>query len=118
MSVLMDVFVIASLILSILLTIQSAYTLYLMLYTWDRPDAYQKAKQPTLARQQLERVLKINPNYLPGRVHYGIGLYSAGRKADAVKTWEEVLEKNPGNRSAEMYLNLVREGHPPKGAES
>ena len=28
--------------------------------------AYQKANQPALARQQLERVLKINPNYSDG----------------------------------------------------
>jgi cellulose synthase/poly-beta-1,6-N-acetylglucosamine synthase-like glycosyltransferase len=47
MSVLLDVFVVSSLVLSILLTIQSAYTLYLMLYTWDRPEAYHKAKAPT-----------------------------------------------------------------------
>ena len=44
MNVLLDVFVLGSLLLSVLLTIQSAYTLYLMLYTWDRPEAYQKAK--------------------------------------------------------------------------
>jgi cellulose synthase/poly-beta-1,6-N-acetylglucosamine synthase-like glycosyltransferase len=36
----------ASLVLSILLTIQSAYTLYLMLYTWDRPEAYRMAQAP------------------------------------------------------------------------
>jgi cellulose synthase/poly-beta-1,6-N-acetylglucosamine synthase-like glycosyltransferase len=47
MSVLTDALVLGSLLLSILLTIQSAYTLYLMLYTWDRADAYQKAKAPT-----------------------------------------------------------------------
>jgi cellulose synthase/poly-beta-1,6-N-acetylglucosamine synthase-like glycosyltransferase len=47
MNALLDVFVVGSLVLSILLTIQSAYTLYLMLYTWDRPDAYHKAKAPT-----------------------------------------------------------------------
>ena len=46
MNVLLDVFVLGSLLLSVLLTIQSAYTLYLMLYTWDRPEAYQKAKAP------------------------------------------------------------------------
>jgi cellulose synthase/poly-beta-1,6-N-acetylglucosamine synthase-like glycosyltransferase len=46
MNVLMDVFVIGSLALSILLTIQSAYTLYLMLYTWDRPEAHRKARAP------------------------------------------------------------------------
>ena len=58
---------------------------------------------------QFDEILKINPNYLPGRVHYGIALYSAGRKEDAVKCWEDVLERNPGNRSAEMYLNLVKD---------
>jgi cellulose synthase/poly-beta-1,6-N-acetylglucosamine synthase-like glycosyltransferase len=47
MTVLLDVLMLGSLLLSILLTIQSAYTLYLMLYTWDRPEAYLKAKAPT-----------------------------------------------------------------------
>jgi glycosyltransferase XagB len=46
MSVLVDAFVLGSLVLSVLLTIQSAYTLYLMLYTWDRPEAYRRAKAP------------------------------------------------------------------------
>ncbi len=36
--------------LSILLTIQSVYTLYIMVYTWDRPEAYQKAKAPARFR--------------------------------------------------------------------
>src|SRR5215831_15980265 len=47
MSAILDGFVVGSLVLSILLTIQSAYTLYLMLYTWDRPEAYQRAKAPS-----------------------------------------------------------------------
>jgi tetratricopeptide (TPR) repeat protein len=58
---------------------------------------------------EFEEILKVNPNYLPGRVHYGIALYSAGRRPEAVAMWEDVLAKNPGNKSAEMYLNLVRE---------
>ena len=49
------------------------------------------------------------PGYLPGRVHYGIALYSAGRKPDAIKAWEDVLSRSPGNKSAEMYLNLVKD---------
>jgi cellulose synthase/poly-beta-1,6-N-acetylglucosamine synthase-like glycosyltransferase len=35
-----------SLALSVVLTIQSAYTLYLMLYTWDRPEAYRLSQAP------------------------------------------------------------------------
>ena len=41
-----NVYVACSLALSILLTIQSAYTLYLMVYIWDRPDAYHRAQAP------------------------------------------------------------------------
>jgi glycosyltransferase XagB len=46
MPVLLDVFVLGSLVLSVLLTVQSAYTLYLMLYTWDSPDSYMNARAP------------------------------------------------------------------------
>jgi len=38
--------IVGSLVLSILLTIQAAYTLYLMLYTWDQPEAYRMAQAP------------------------------------------------------------------------
>ncbi len=40
-------FLAGSLVLSLLLTLQSAYTLYLMLYTWDLPEAYRLAQAPT-----------------------------------------------------------------------
>ncbi len=33
--------------LSLILTIQSVYTLYIMLYTWDRPEAFRRAKAPS-----------------------------------------------------------------------
>ena len=56
---------------------------------------------------EFEEILRINPEYVPGRVHYGIALYSAGRKEDALAVWEDVLARYPGNRSAQMYLNLV-----------
>jgi glycosyltransferase XagB len=63
MTVLTDCLVLGSLLLSILLTIQSAYTLYLMLYTWDRSEAYLEAKAP-------ERFLNPQKSYtvmLPAR---------------------------------------------------
>lgn len=44
---LVGLIIMGSLTLSILLTIQSAYTLYLMLYTWDRPQAYRMSQAPT-----------------------------------------------------------------------
>ncbi len=58
---------------------------------------------------EFETLLATNPNYLPGCVHYGIALYSAGRRTDAVRVWEDVLATQPGHKGAEMYLNLVRD---------
>ena len=42
-----SLYIVCSLGISMFLTIQSAYTLYLMLYVWDRPDAYRKAQAPS-----------------------------------------------------------------------
>lgn len=72
-------------------------------------DALRDQGDHAAAIAQFEEILKVNPNYLPGRVHYGIALYSAGRRADAIQIWEDVLARHPGNKSAEMYLSLVRD---------
>lgn len=72
-------------------------------------DALRDTGDHASALAEFEAILKANPNYLPGRVHYGITLYSAGRRADAIAIWEDVLARNPGNKSAEMYLSLVRD---------
>lgn len=41
-----SVLIAAALIFSILVTIQAGYTVYLMIYTWDQPDAYDAAAAP------------------------------------------------------------------------
>ncbi len=61
---------------------------------------------------EFESIVKQAPNYLPARVHYGIALYAAGQRGEAIAAWEDVLRRNPGNKSAEMYLSLVREMKP------
>ncbi len=47
--------------LSLLLTIQSVYTLYAMLYTWDRPEAYRRAKAPARFRPPQKSFTVILP---------------------------------------------------------
>lgn len=42
----MTLFLAAITVLSILLTIQAAYTAYIMIYTWDRPETYRRARAP------------------------------------------------------------------------
>ncbi len=44
---LVDLLVLGALMFSMTLTVQSAYTLYIMLYTWDQPEVYEKAKAPS-----------------------------------------------------------------------
>lgn len=63
---------------------------------------------------ELEAAVESKTSYLPARVALGVALYSAGREEDAVKTWEEVLSQSPANKSAEMYLKLVRAGSSPE----
>ena len=47
--------------LSLLLTILSVYTLYIMLYTWDRPEAYRRAKVPARFRPPQKSFTVILP---------------------------------------------------------
>jgi tetratricopeptide (TPR) repeat protein len=72
-------------------------------------DALRDAGRHDEALKQFEQAIEQNDSFMPGRVHYGIALYSAGRRAEAVRVWEDVLVRSPGNKSAQMYLNLVKE---------
>jgi len=42
--------ILGALVLSVFLSVQAAYTIYIMLYTWDQPEAYEKAKAPSTFR--------------------------------------------------------------------
>ena len=81
-------------------------------------DGLRDARRHDEALHEFEAILEQAPSYLPGRIHQGIALYSAGRKAEAIAAWEAVLARSPGNKSAEMYLALVREPDVPASARS
>ena len=67
-------------VLSILLTIQSIYTLYIMLYTWDQPEASRLAKAPT--------------HFLPPRKSFTV-LLPARHEEDVIQTTiERVVRAN------------------------
>ena len=55
---------------------------------------------------ELEEVVRQTPNYLPARLNLGLSLYAADRKDEAARHWRFVLEVSPGNRNAELYLQL------------
>ena len=66
---------------------------------------------PTSIRE-LELVRAEQPRYAPGGVHLGLSYHAAGRHEDASAQWRAVLEADPTNASARMYLAML-EGHPP-----
>jgi tetratricopeptide (TPR) repeat protein len=56
---------------------------------------------------EYEEVVRQAPTFVPARLNLGLSLFAAGRKDDAAAHWRKVLEISPGNRSAEMYLQIA-----------
>jgi tetratricopeptide (TPR) repeat protein len=66
--------------------------------------------QVDAAIDELERIRAENPRYVAGRLHLGLSYFAAGRKDDAQAEWLEALTLSPGNKSAEMYLSILKTG--------
>lgn len=47
----MSILLLCALLFSAVVTVQACYTLYMMIYTWDRPEAYEKSKAPSVFRE-------------------------------------------------------------------
>jgi tetratricopeptide (TPR) repeat protein len=77
-------------------------------------DALRDAGRLDEALAELAAILELKPQFTRARVHLGVALYSAGRREEAIRAWEEALARSPGNRSAEMYLQLMSAA-PPAG---
>lgn len=60
---------------------------------------------------ELARLVEEHPQYEPAQVRYGQFLHLAGRKAEAIKIWEAVSQRNPANKSASIFLRV--EGQTP-----
>lgn len=63
-------------------------------------------KEGALAEYQLckEQV----PKFVAARVNLGVTLYALGRKDQARAEWESVQADDPGNKSARMYLDIMK----------
>ena len=74
------------------------------------------------AEQELKEALLHRPAYAPARVALGVLCLLSGDTASAIREWETVLEDDPGNKSAEMYIRVAREearnSAPPAAGES
>ena len=67
---------------------------------------YRDAGDLQRAREQYEAAKSANPKYVPARVLLGVTLFSLGDSTAAVAEWREVLEIDPENKSAQMYVRM------------
>ncbi len=67
------------------------------------------AGQLVAACAEFERVKVERPNYLPARISLGVTYFALNDKALAKNEWKSVLEIDPQNKTASMYLNMVEQ---------
>ncbi len=58
------------------------------------------------AFDELKRLKNEYPSYMPARLALGILYYGHGKVLEAQTEWHKILEKDPGNQDAHMYLKL------------
>ena len=46
-------------------------------------------------------------NTSPARVNLGLTYFTMGRRADALSEWQQILDIEPTNKSAAMYIAMV-----------
>jgi tetratricopeptide (TPR) repeat protein len=68
------------------------------------------------AVREFERVKVENPRFVGGRLHLGLAYYAQGRRNEAADEWQEVLVIAPENKSAHMYLAMVKQPPPDAAA--
>ena len=66
-----------------------------------------EAKDPERAKEHLLAAVHARPNYVPGRVQLGVTLLALGELDGAEEQWKRVLEIEPENTQAKMYLRVL-----------
>jgi tetratricopeptide (TPR) repeat protein len=59
------------------------------------------------ACEEFEKVKSKKPNYLPARISLGVTYFALTNREAAKSEWEAVLELDPKNKTAGMYLRMV-----------
>jgi tetratricopeptide (TPR) repeat protein len=66
-----------------------------------------EAKDLARARMHYEAAVAAKPNYVPARVQLGVTLLALGELSGAEEQWNKVLETEPDNTQAKMYLRVL-----------
>lgn len=71
-------------------------------------EVYQTMGDHSAARYELAEAVSVRPDYGPARVALGVLLLVSGQRPEAIRVWQEALERDPTNKSAEMYLRMAK----------
>lgn len=71
--------------------------------------AYRDMRDYSKAVKELKEAIEINSDYVPARINMGITYYAMGYMDKAKTEWLQVLHKNPNDKKARMYINLITE---------
>jgi tetratricopeptide (TPR) repeat protein len=77
-----------------------------------RAKAFAKKGFVTRAIQDLQQLKNERPGELSVRIQLGLLHYSQSNVLDAELEWESVLERDPVNREAIAYLELIKSARP------
>jgi tetratricopeptide (TPR) repeat protein len=67
---------------------------------------------------EFEHAKRLRPEYLPARINLGVTMFSLGRREEAILEWQEVIERDPENKSARLYLKMVKDEHGPQAGSA
>lgn len=70
---------------------------------------YRDVRDYSRSVRELEEAVSINPDYTPATLNLGITYYTMGQMEKAKAEWLKVLHKNPNDKMAQMYMNLIAE---------
>jgi len=70
---------------------------------------YRDAGQQDQAVTVLETVKEKHPEYTPALISLGVTYFSKGDKKAAEKQWQSIIDRDPDNRTAGMYLRMVKQ---------
>lgn len=71
-------------------------------------EVYKAMGDLSAARYELAEAVSVRPDYGPARVALGVLLLVNGQRSEAIRVWQEALERDPTNKSAEMYLRMAK----------
>jgi tetratricopeptide (TPR) repeat protein len=72
-------------------------------------NVYREMGMHNAAIAEFEHVKMERANYVPAQIYLGVTLFAIGRRDEAIAEWEGVLRQDPENKSAKLYLRMVRD---------